>query len=43
MRDVELDRRVLGLESRRARILFTPRGPICADRTLSFLRSWLSC
>ena len=38
MRDVELDRRVLGLESRRARILFTPRGPICADRTLSFLR-----
>ena len=38
MRDVELDRRVLGLESSRATILFTPKVPICADRTLSFLR-----
>ena len=31
MRDVELDRRVLGLESSRATILFTPKVPICAD------------
>ena len=38
MRDVDLDRRVLGLESTRAMMLHTPTVPICTDRTLSFLR-----
>ena len=38
MRDVDLDRRVLGLKSTRAMMLYTPTVPICTDRTLSFLR-----
>ena len=38
MRDVDLDRRVLGLKSTRAMMLYTSTVPICTDRTLSFLR-----